>query len=68
MAKQIANISINTERIWSQLMELAEIGKQESGGVTRTSLSPEDLPPASFSSIGYRKRAWRYGWMKQETL
>ncbi|MED4227844.1 hypothetical protein [Neobacillus cucumis] len=24
-------------------MELAEIGKQESGGVTRTSLSPEDL-------------------------
>jgi allantoate deiminase len=43
MAKQIANISINTERIWSQLMELAEIGKQESGGVTRTSLSPEDL-------------------------
>ncbi|ULT58777.1 Zn-dependent hydrolase [Neobacillus drentensis] len=43
MAKQIAKISINTERIWSQLMELAEIGKQESGGVTRTSLSPEDL-------------------------
>jgi len=43
MAKQDADISINTERIWSQLMELAEIGKQESGGVTRTSLSPEDL-------------------------
>ncbi|WP_047151833.1 Zn-dependent hydrolase [Aneurinibacillus tyrosinisolvens] len=38
-----AILAINAERVWTQLIELAEIGRQESGGVTRTSLSPEDL-------------------------
>jgi allantoate deiminase len=33
---------INEERLWSRLMQLSEIGKQEDGGITRLSFSPEE--------------------------
>jgi allantoate deiminase len=33
---------INGERLWNRLFELAEIGKQEGGGVTRLSFTEEE--------------------------
>jgi len=33
---------INKERLWARLMELGEIGKQDSGGVTRFSFTTEE--------------------------
>jgi allantoate deiminase len=33
---------INEERLWSRLMQLSEIGKQEDGGITHLSFSPEE--------------------------
>lgn len=33
---------INPERLWDRLMRLGEIGKQESGGITRLSFTPEE--------------------------
>jgi allantoate deiminase len=33
---------INQERLWDRLMQLSEIGKQESGGVTRLSFTDEE--------------------------
>jgi N-carbamoyl-L-amino-acid hydrolase len=35
-------VLINSERLWSSLMEMAEIGKIPGGGCRRLSLSPED--------------------------
>lgn len=32
----------NKERLWKRLMELAEVGRQPSGGVTRMSFTPEE--------------------------
>jgi allantoate deiminase len=36
-------LRINGERLWSDLMELGQIGELPSGGVTRTSLTPVDM-------------------------
>ena len=33
---------VDGERLWRRLSELAEIGKQESGGVTRLSFTDEE--------------------------
>ena len=33
---------VDGERLWRRLSELAQIGKQESGGVTRLSLTDEE--------------------------
>ena len=33
---------IDGERLWNRLFELAEIGKQEGGGVTRLSFTEEE--------------------------
>ncbi|USG64485.1 Zn-dependent hydrolase [Brevibacillus ruminantium] len=33
---------INPDRLWERLMRLGEIGKQESGGITRLSFTPEE--------------------------
>lgn len=35
-------MEINSGRLWSRLMELGEIGKRDSGGVTRFSFTPEE--------------------------
>ena len=35
-------LNINARRLWSDLMELGQIGKQSGGGVTRTALSNAD--------------------------
>lgn len=36
-------IEVNLDRLWNRLMELGRIGETRSGGVTRTSLTKEDL-------------------------
>lgn len=36
-------MAINKERLWSRLMELGEIGKQISGGVSRYSFTPDEF-------------------------
>lgn len=36
-------IKINEQRLWKTLMDLSEIGKNEGGGITRLSLSNEDM-------------------------
>ena len=36
-------LEINTERVWSEIFELGEFGKQSSGGISRPALSSEDL-------------------------
>lgn len=33
---------INPDRLWDRLMRLSDIGKQESGGITRLSFTPEE--------------------------
>jgi hydantoinase/carbamoylase family amidase len=37
-----SKLDINSKRLWSDLMELGQIGKQATGGVTRTALSDTD--------------------------
>src|ERR687889_989525 len=41
MGRGRANV-VDGERLWRRLYELAEIGKQESGGVTRLSFTEEE--------------------------
>src|SRR5690625_7665553 len=36
-------VNINQDRLWNTIMELGTIGKTENNGVTRLSLSEEDL-------------------------
>lgn len=38
----MAHITINSRRLWSDLMELGQIGRQAGGGITRTALSDAD--------------------------
>jgi hydantoinase/carbamoylase family amidase len=40
--KNTNKLNINGKRLWSDLMELGRIGKQATGGVTRTALSDAD--------------------------
>jgi allantoate deiminase len=35
---------IDGERLWRRIFDLAEIGKQERGGVTRLSFTDEERP------------------------
>jgi len=37
-----SKLNINSKRLWSDLMELGQIGRQATGGVTRTALSDTD--------------------------
>ncbi|GGF97470.1 Zn-dependent hydrolase [Paenibacillus abyssi] len=47
---------IQGERLWHRLMELGEIGKQDSGGVTRLSFTPEDRNAKALTA-SYMKEA-----------
>ena len=55
------SISINADRLWSRLSELAEIGKSENGGVTRLSFTGEeraakDLVASYMREVGLEMR------------
>ena len=47
---------INQQRLWQRLMEVGEIGKEQSGGVTRAAFTKEDRAVKDLVS-GYMKEA-----------
>ena len=53
------NLSIDADRLWSSLMELAQIGGTEKGGVCRIALTDLDRQGATCSCAGRRRRAAR---------
>jgi len=52
----VGTMEINAVRLWQRLMELGEIGKQDSGGVTRFSFTEEERR-AKDRVISYMKEA-----------
>jgi allantoate deiminase len=45
--KQVERMTINQDRLWNNLMLLAEIGKDPNGGITRLPFTKEDLKAKS---------------------
>lgn len=54
-------ITVNGERLWSTLNEMALIGATPAGGVTRLTLSDEDRQAATCCASGRRKPVFPAG-------
>lgn len=60
------NVKINGDRLWCDLMELGRLGELDNGGVTRLSLTPEDMAARGWlvrrmEEAGLEVRADAYG-------